>query len=271
MALLMEPRRVEPGAWRRWVKVGGRLGARVGLTLLPLSVIVGLAGGAIASQLFSLAIVPVVAMSGVWQAAVLGTAERAAQGKRVDVGTAGECAWAFWRLPDGQAWQQVRARAAVAAVLTGLMLLLVVLPLAWYASGRPDDPTAIKPSPDAWRQLWSYASSWGSVFLWSWAAQRGGSVAMANMLVRQHGLGWEQAHHLFNQAYLLNRVELMQLSLVFLAASVPVLLVLPWLVFPLEVVWASIVTVAARDIFDHTGTLAPQEPKPASASVRPAL
>lgn len=266
MSQLLDPRTTPPNAWKRWFRVGAKLGWRVWLTILPLSLVVGLAGGWMSTQLWGLGVMLLTAVSGLWQAVLLHTAEQAARGKRVDVGTAWDGLMALWRLPERQAVRQIRARAIVSVVLFSVLMLLFVLPLYWFMSQNPPAAETPAAAPTALTMFFQYAGVWGTVFLWSWLLQRGGSVAMTNMLVRQHGMDWEAAHALNEKAYHRNRHNLQPLSMIFIAMAM-LLFFAPWVVFLLEVVWASVITVAARDIFENKEALETQEARVTSSSL----
>ena len=266
MSHLLEPRTTPPNAWKRWLRVGAKLGWRVWLTILPLSLIVGLAGGWMSTQLLGFGVLLLTTVSGLWQAMLLHTTEQAARGKRVDVGTAWDGLMALWRLPGGQAIQQIRARAIVSVLVFSLLMLLFFLPLYWFASQNPEAAKAPEKAVTGVMLFFQYAGVWGTVFLWSWLLQRGGSVAMANMLVRQHGMDWESAHALSEKAQSRNRHNLQPLSMIFIAMAM-VLFFAPWMVFLLEVVWASVISVAARDIFENKEALEPQEARVSTTSL----
>lgn len=267
MPQLLEPRETPPHAWKRWLKVGLRLSTRMWLTVLPLSLILGLAGGWLALSAWGLGIIALTAVSGLWQAALLHTAEAAAAGKRVDVGTAWEGLARFWRQPGAVARHQLKVRAVVSAVLATVLMLVLVLPLYWALSQQGAPATPTRPVTP-WILFVQCAAGWGMVFMWSWMMQRGGSVAMASFLVRQHGVDWETAHRLQERALLRNHHNLRPLSILFLV-SVLALFLSPWLVFLAELAWVSVMTVAARDIFGGREALEPQEARSPALALAP--
>lgn len=266
MSQLLEPRETPALAWKRWLKVGARLGVRQWLTLLPLSLVLGLAGGWLSAHSYSLGLLALTSVSGVWQAMLLHTAERSAAGKRVDLSTAWEGLMIFWKLPAGQALQQIKARAITSVVLACAMLLVLFLPLYLLAINQaPPEPTPVRETT-SWMLLLMYSSTWSTVFLWAWLLQRGGCLAMTNMLVRRYQLDWETAHRLQEKAMLKNRHNFQPLSLLFIAGAM-LLFFAPWTVFFLELLWVSVVTVMGRDIFEHKEGLESLEARATSASL----
>lgn len=270
MSNTAEPRIVEPNSWKRWWRVGAQLGWRVWLTILPLSLIVGVGASWLSLQMWGLGFFVLMALSGLWQAALLHTAERAASGKRVDVSTPVEGWLSMWRLPQKQAVEQIKVRTVVSVVMTALLTLLVLLPV--YLFSAVNDPgVAAKTPPDqddvtALKLFFQCAANWVVVFLWSWLFQRGGSVSMANMLVRKYQLGWEEAHALVERAVSRNRSNFIALAMSFVVITVLMFLA-PWLVFLAEVMWACVITVAARDIFEQKEDLDPQEARVSATSL----
>lgn len=262
MSGLIQPREVAPGALKRWTKESLRLGGRVWMTLLAFSVLGGLAGGWLAQQGLFLGFVGCVAAFGLWQAMLLHTAERAAAGKRVTVGDAFDGLVGFWRLPGKQAQVQLKVRLICSLIFYAFFMLVIIAPLFWFLSSNAETVSelskAAPPQRSVWDLLTVMAGSWMLVFFWSWLNQRGGIVCSANMLVRRYGVDWDMALALWEKAVLLNHREVRSLYLVFLGMLVAMVM-LPVLVFPLEVFWVCLVTVAGRDMFEQEEALAPQE------------
>lgn len=263
MSTLLQPRQVGPGSWKRWVRQSLRLTGRVWLSLLVFSIAVGLTGGWVARQGLFLGFVVCVGAFGLWQAMLMHTAERAAAGKRVTVGDAWEGLKQFWQLPGGQAQLQLKVRLICSLLFYLAFLLLFILPLTWFVASNPEvaqDLSAATPAPrhPAWAWLLAMASGWVLVFFWSWVNQRGGMACSANMLVRRYGLDWDMALAVWERAVRLNHVHLRPLYWIFFAILLAMLW-MPVLIFPLEVFWVCLVTVAGRDMFEQEGELAPQE------------
>lgn len=270
MSNTAEPRIVEPNSWRRWWRVGAKLGWRVWLTILPLSLIVGVGASWLSLQMWGLGFFVLMALSGLWQAALLHTAERAASGKRVDVSTPVEGWLSMWRLPQKQAIEQIKARGVISVVAALVMTVLVLVPVYLFMAFGETGVTAKTPSaPEdatALKLFLQCAANWVVIFLWSWLLQRGGSVSMANMLVRKYQLSWEEAHALVERAVSRNRSNFMALAMSFVVITVLMFLA-PWLVFLAEVMWACVITVAARDIFEQKEALDPQEARVSATSL----
>lgn len=272
MSGLVQPRQVAPGALKRWVKESLRLGGRVWMTLLAFSVLGGLAGGWVAQQGLFLGFVACLAVFGLWQAMLLHTAERAAAGKRVTVSDAFDGLVGFWRLPGKQAQVQLKVRLVCSLIFYAFFMLVIIAPLFWFLSSSVVEvtqaPQAAEPRPTVWALLTVMAGGWMLVFFWSWLNQRGGIVCSANMLVRRYGVDWDMALALWEKAVLLNHREVRSLYLVFLGMLVAMVM-LPVLVFPLEVFWVCLVTVAGRDMFEQEEALAPQEARVKQGGMAP--
>ena len=263
MPRLLEPRQVAPGAYKRWLKESVRLAGRVWMSLLAFSLLVGLLGGWLAHQGFFVGFVVCVTAFGLWQALLLHTAERAAAGKRVTVGDGVDGVLAFWSLPGRQAQFQLKVRLICSVLFYVLFLVVFLLPMLWYTASHPEIAAEVaQQAPPSghpvWRLLLAMAGGWVLVFFWSWVNQRGGILSPANMLVRKHGLDWDMALALWERAVRLNYLQLRPLYWVFFGVLVAMLW-LPVLVFPLEVFWVCLVTVAARDMFEQEEALSPQE------------
>ena len=261
MAQMLDPRVTDPQAWRRWLKEGSKLGWRVWLTLLPLSVLLGLGAGWVTRQGWGAGMILIIALSGLWQAMLLATAEQAAAGKRVDIGTAIGGLMAFWRLEGKQAQRQIKVRATVMALGLAVVVLFLLVVFAVMALVGPPPGTAEAPPPvvrSTFQQVSSVAGSWATVFLWSWLLQRGGQTAMTNMLVRRHGMDWESAKRLDDLCASRNAHNLRPLAFAFLVVPL-VMIFSPLLIFVIELVWVSVVTVAARDIYENKEALDPVE------------
>ncbi len=264
MSGTLQPRQTAPGAWKRWLKEGARLGGRVWMSLLALSLLVGLSGGWVAHQLMFLGFVGCITAFGLWQAMLLHTAERAAAGKRVTVGDALDGLLGFWRLPGHQAQYQLRVRLICCLICYALFMLVFVAPLLWFLHTNPDVLQELSQQRNGskvlgvWDHVFFMARGWALVFFWSWINQRGSILASTSMLVRRYGMEWDLAHALWERAVRLNAHNLKPLYGVFFVLLLGMFLV-PVLVFPLEVMWVCVVTVAARDMFEQEEALAPQE------------
>lgn len=262
----LEPREVSPTAWVRWVKDGGRLGRRVGWSLLPLTVGVGMVGGWGIEKTNGLLLVPMMALSGLWQAWILGVAERGAQGTRVEAGTGMGEVLAFWALPGRQAWQQVKSRGVLGlCLLLGLIFFLAALN---YLFSSLSQPPAVTPSPAQWwNQMQSFSRQWGLFFLWSWSFQLGGGVSMCNMLVRRFDLSWVAAKRLNDRCSQKNHLCMTSFFMVYMA-GVFAFIALPVLIFAVEAFWVCCLTVAAREIYEGKDSLAPLEARVLRSSPR---
>ena len=262
MPQTLEPRQAPPHAWRRWIKDGGKLAWRVAWAVLPVSVLMGLAGGWVARQGMGVGFIAVMALTGLWQAMLLSTAEKAARGQRVNVGTPFQGLTEFWCLPGGQAQLQMKIRAFFPAVLFVLLaaFLGIVGLLVKATNGSVDIETtaAAVPATSSLELLSGLAVLWGVAFFWSWVLQRGYQTAMTNMLVRRHGLDWDSACALDERARDLNGKNLLPIAMLFIVGYA-CLAFAPLLVFVVELVWVCIVTVAARDVFEQQESLAPME------------
>ncbi len=271
MSQTLEPRTVDPASWKRWVKIGCSLGWRVWISALPLSLIVGLgACWLLETHLaFGLLILP---LTGLWQAMLFTLAEQAASGKQVSVLDAWDGVVAYWRLPGKPAQQQLRQRALYALFLTLFVLAMVgfILLLA-SLSGPGSKPPAV-PLP-LWKQFADLSSYWAIIFLWSFGLQKGGFMSCMNMLVRKHGMDWGSAEGLWDRAMAKNSSSLSLLAMLGMlgAQAMMFIPVASFFIFPVEVIWACIVTVAARDMFEGKDALEKQEARSSVASHAPTL
>jgi len=265
---MIEPRAVAPGAWKRWLKESVRLGGRVWMSLLAFSLVVGLTGGWFAHQALFAGFIVCVVFFGLWQAMLMSAAEKAASGKRVTVGDAIDGVMGFWKLPGRQAQFQITFRLVCCVICYAFFFLVFVLPLLWYLSNNPQEAAELAKNRSTqaltgvWAQLFYISSGWGLVFFWSWINQRGSILSCTNMLVRRY----EMAVALWERAVRLNRANIRPLYFFFFAMLLAMFL-MPVLVFPLEVFWVCVVTVAGRDIFEQQEKLAPQEARVTSAGL----
>lgn len=272
MSQLLEPRRVEVDAWKRWCKTGFRLTLRLWMSALPLSLIVGVGVGWTMEHVHPLLGLVAVTFSGLWHAMLFTLAERAAEGKRVSVGDAWAGLAEFVGLNGRAAWDQLRHRAIRTFVLAAALLTIFGLVMLIFASSAPAEPVAPRVRPD-WFEWASLCSSWTLVFLWGAGLQGGGVMSSASMLMRKHGLGFEEAETLWSRAVLKNAPCISFVGMLFLVVS-QIMLVLPFLsffIFPLEVFWACVVTVAGRDIFGHKEALEKQEARESASAAVPSL
>ena len=245
-----EPRQAPAGSWKRWLRDSLRLTVRQAPVALPLAVLMGLAGGALARQIGGFGFIAVMAVFGLWQTASLALAEQAAQGQRVHAGHAWAAVRDFGRQPGHPAWHQVRTRALVTTI--GFVLIALTVLFFLMVLPREGDPSR----PPLPHPIFLAVGAWSTAVVGSWALQRGGLLALANPLVRRHGLDWKNAHALSDRAFERNRRNLQALNLV---ASSGILLTIfsPFAVFLLEPWWASLVTVVGRDLFDSREGLDP--------------
>ena len=294
MAQLFDPRTLEPTAWRRWVREGLRLAWRASLTLLPLSVLLGLGIGWVVSRdeasllkalgvpldpgvswvLGSSALLqaPLIVFFGLWQMALLEVLAASASGRRVDVGMVWTSIHGFWTQPGRPAQRQMAARARWAAILVASLMSLGAL---MVMNTPPEDLLKSLARLAQRRESFvSAAAAWYSTFMLCWTFQRHSAVSLSGPLVRKHGMDWDQAHVLSRQALSRNFRSFLFLRYIFMGVLVLVMLVPPaaWLVFPFELLWASVLTVAYRDIFEAKSQLDPVvAPAQHAVAVRPAL
>jgi len=272
MSQLLEPRRVETDAWKRWCKTGFRLTLRLWMSALPLSVILGVSIGWVMDHVHPLLGLVAVVFSGLWHVMLFTLAERAAEGKRVSVGDAWAGLAEFVSRNGRAAWDQLRQRAIRTFVLAAALLAILGLAMLFFASSTPAESVAPRVRPD-WFEWASLCSSWTLVFLWGAGLQRGGVMSSASMLIRKHGLGFEEAETLWNRAVLKNASCLSLVGMLFLVLC-QLMIVFPFLsffIFPLEVFWACVVTVAGRDIFGHKEALEKQEARESASAAVPSL
>lgn len=275
MSRLLEPRSTPEGAWKRWSKTSLKLTGRLWLSALPLTLTVGLLVGWgfwETGLWLGLLLLP---FTGLWQAALLTLAERAAAGKRVTVGDAWEGVATFCRQCPKQVGEQLRDRTLLG--VGALAAFGVIIGLAWvleyFLGPRAVSAATPEKTLGPLAELAEYASLWALMWIWAWGCQRGGYLSGVQSLVRRYGLSWQEAELIWNRAFQLNRHNLAPFVLPALLVSQLMLFVpyIAWAMFLAEIWWACVVAVMMRDVFEHQDALAAQEERAAATQAHPSL
>lgn len=273
MSQLLEPREVEPGAWKRWLKTSARLSLRLWLSALPLVLAIGLCVGWGLRETNYVAGLVLLPLTGLWQVLLLSLAERAAAGKRVTVGDAWDGVVAFCRQSPDVVWEQIKSRVLLALGLLAVAGAIhgVIFVVRWATDAGAIPPVPAQPDPSLFMELSSMASCWALFWMWTWGAQMGGVLSGMQTLVRKHGMDWNAAGKLWNQALRKNGRSLFPLIMGGVLMSYILLFITPLslLVFPFEVFWTCLIAVVMRDMFEKKDALDPQEARESVAAKAP--